>query len=395
MMEFMSKVEFPWRNPPRSAYIHVPFCARRCGYCSFTLVAGRDDLIEPYLDALECELSVLERPHEVDTLFIGGGTPTQLNGSDLRRLLTLVLNWHPLACGHEFTVEANPSDLDLESIALFAESGVTRISLGAQSFRATKLRTLERDHSAQDIERSVQLARSHGMDVGIDLIFAAPGESLSEWASDLDRAIELDPDHVSTYSLTYERGTQFWNRRRHGELNVADEELERAMYELAIDRLNSVGFEHYEVSNFARPNKRCRHNETYWMGRAYFGAGPGAARYVDGVRSMNHRSTTNYIKWVLAGRSPVAESEELSSVNRALELLVFGLRRMDGVDRSRFQRQTGIILDSLVGAVLHELSLMGLIDDDGECVRLSRDGLLLSDSIFGRLLSGSIPLKNL
>jgi oxygen-independent coproporphyrinogen-3 oxidase len=370
----------------RAAYIHVPFCARRCGYCNFTLVAGRDDLIEPYLAAVARELSLLETPREVDTLFIGGGTPTHLKGQALDRLLELVLAWHPLMAGHEFSVEANPGDLDEHTVAILSGHGVTRVSLGAQSFDRHKLRALERDHSAADIRRSAELIRSHGLDLSLDLIFAAPAESLDVWNADLEGAILLAPQHVSTYGLTFERGATYWARRQRGALTAADEELERAMYETAIDRLAEAGFEQYEVSNFARPGKRCRHNEAYWLGQAYYAAGPGAARFLDGVRSMNHRSTTTYIRRVLGGLSAVAESERLQGRDRALELLVFALRRTAGVTRAWFRRETGIELDRLAGGLIAELVDCRLMVDDAAAVRLTREGLLVSDAIFGRIL---------
>ncbi|MEX2139314.1 MAG: radical SAM family heme chaperone HemW [Pirellulales bacterium] len=384
----MSPLEYAQPQTARAAYIHVPFCARRCGYCSFTLVAGRDDLIEPYLEALARELSWLETPRPVETLFLGGGTPTQLKGPALRRLLAHVLKWHPLDREHEFSVEANPEDLSPQTVATLAENGVTRISLGAQSFDEQKLRALERQHSAADIRHAVELVRLHDIDVSLDLIFAAPGESLDDWKSDLEMAIELQPGHISTYGLTFERGTQFWNRLRQGHMYPVAEELDRTMFETAIDRLDAAGFEHYEVSNFARAGKRCRHNEAYWLGEEYFAAGPGAARYLNGVRSMNHRSTTTYIARVLGRRSPLAESERLDDGERALEVLVFALRRREGIDRVWFEKKTGMSLDSLVGEMLQPLVELQLISDDDQRIRLTRDGLLVSDSILSRFLTG-------
>ncbi len=372
---------------PRSAYVHVPFCRWRCGYCNFTVVAGRDDLIEDYLAALDRELSWLETPRPVDTLFLGGGTPTHLPLGALRHLLESTLKWHPLLRGHEFTVEANPGDVSAEVVTLLAEHGVTRVSLGAQSFREEKLRTLERSHTADDIRSAADIVRNRGMDLSIDLIFAAPAETLTQWRTDLDNALLLQPNHISTYGLTFEKGTRFWARRATGELTAADEERERQMYEEAIEHLSSRGFEHYEVSNFAKANKRCRHNEAYWMGDEYYAAGPGAARYVGGVRSTNHRSTTTYIRRVLAGLSPVAESEKLESAERSLELLVFALRRLEGVERRWFERKSGTSLDALLGAVLSGLVERGLIADDGHRIQLTRAGLLVSDSIMGRILS--------
>lgn len=371
---------------PRSAYIHVPFCHHRCGYCNFTLVAGRDDLKDDYLQAIERELTRLGQPREVDTLYFGGGTPTQLAPPQLRKLGEAVRRWHPLTDGYEWTVEANPADVDEAMIDALRDLGVTRLSVGGQSFRAEKLRLLERDHSAADIVRAAELARAAGMQVALDLIFAAPGETLDQWLADVESAVALAPDHVSTYGLTYERGATFWGRRQRGELVAADEELERAMYSAVIDRLTAAGFEHYEVSNFARSGCRSRHNEAYWSGVGYFAAGPGAARYVDGVREMNHRSTTTYLRRVLAGESPVAEREQLGAEARARELLVFGLRRIEGVSRCRFFRNTGYAVDEIVSQPLAKFVALGMLVSDGDRLRLTRAGLFVSDAIWPEML---------
>ncbi|HEV3003095.1 MAG TPA: radical SAM family heme chaperone HemW [Pirellulales bacterium] len=371
---------------PRAAYIHVPFCARRCGYCSFTLIAGRDELVERYLAALACELSWLERPRPVETLFIGGGTPTHLPPAALARLLTLVRQWFTLSEGFEFSVEANPAGLDEARLAVLAEFGVTRISLGAQSFDADKLRRLERDHQPADVARSFALARRWLPSVSLDLIFAAPDETLSVWQNDLAAALRLRPEHVSTYGLTYERGTTFWGKMLAGRLARTDEETERVMYAAAIDTLSAADYEHYEVSNFARPGRRCRHNEVYWAGDEYFAAGPGAARYVAGRREVNHRSTTTWLKRILAGRSPVAESEMLSPEERAREALVLGLRRLRGVGRKSFAGRTGFEIDDLVGPALRRYVELGLLVDDQDRVRLSRTGLFVSDALWPAFL---------
>lgn len=424
--------------PPCAAYIHVPFCRHRCGYCNFTLVAGRGDLVDGYLRAIELELAALETPREVDTLYFGGGTPTYLSPDELKQLARTVLKWHPLARPSpsplpkgegsegegtkttalglhprhssaasvapspgrhgdhplpqgegfqgEWTVEANPSDVDPAMADALAELGVTRVSLGAQSFRPDKLQLLERDHDARDIERAVRLVREAGMHVALDLIFATPGETLPQWAADLDVALALRPDHVSTYGLTFERGTAFWGRRLRGELAEVDEELARDMYALAIDRLTEAGLAHYEVSNFARPGQRSRHNETYWSGDGYYAAGPGAARYVDGVRETNHRSTTTYLRRVLEGQSPVAEREQLAPEARARELLVFGLRRIEGVSRRAFAARTGYEIEQLIAAPLAKFVGLGLLADDGERIRLTRDGLMVSDAMWPEML---------
>ena len=374
------------RIEPRAAYVHVPFCRHRCGYCNFTLVAGRGDLVDDYLRAIDLELVRLKTPREVDTLYFGGGTPIWLTPMQLRHLADTVRRWHPLAAGYEWTVEANPADVDQRMIDTLADVGVTRLSLGAQSFRSETLRLLERDHTAEDIARATELAQRARIGVALDLIFATPGSTLDHWAADLDAALALRPDHFSTYGLTFERGTTFWSRRLRGELVEVDEEPARQMYALAIDRLTAAGFQHYEVSNFARPGCRSRHNDTYWSGHGYFAAGPGAARYVDGVRETNHRSTTTWLRRVLRGESPVAQRECLDPEARARELLVFGLRRIEGVERRWFAQRSGFEIDELIAQPLKNLIALGLLDDTGDGIRLTREGLFVSDAIWPELL---------
>jgi oxygen-independent coproporphyrinogen-3 oxidase len=349
-------------------------------------VARRDDLIEDYLTAIERELSWLRTPRAVDTLFLGGGTPTHLSPEQLRRLLTIARRWFPLAEVYELSVEANPIDVDGDRLAVLTELGVNRLSLGVQSFDRAKLRRLERDHEAEDVRRAVALARGRCRSVSLDLIFACPGETLETWAADLEAALALRPDHLSTYGLTFERGTAFWGRLQKRELAEIDEELQRAMYALAIDRLTAEGFEHYEVSNFARPGHRCRHNEVYWAGQTYYAAGPGAARYVDGRREMNHRSTTTYLRRVLSGESPVAEREELPPEDRAREALVLGLRRLDGIDPVEFAERTTFTVDELAGPQIEAFLDRRLLVNENGRLRLTREGLLISDALWTRIL---------
>lgn len=375
---------------PAAAYIHVPFCRHRCGYCNFTLVARRDDLIAAYLDALAIELSWLGGPHPVQTLFLGGGTPTHLPPKQLEQLLAIVRKTFPLATNGEFSVEANPIDLcdaaGEERTQVMAEAGVTRVSLGVQSFNSAKLVLLERDHQAAQIEQAVSQARTFAQSVSLDLIFGTPGEILTSWRSDLARALTLAPDHLSTYGLTFEKGTAFWTRLARGDLARAAEDDERDMYLAAIDTLTSGGFDHYEVSNFARPGHRCRHNETYWTGGQFFAAGPGAARFIAGRRETNHRSTTTYIQRVLAGQSPVSESETLAPEDAARERLVFGLRRLEGINLAEFAAATSYSVTELGGAALKRFVELELLRQTGERLSLTRAGLLVSDSIWPEFL---------
>lgn len=352
------------------------------------MVAGREDLAPAYLRAMGLELARLGSPCPVETLYLGGGTPTRLSLPQLDELCTLARRWFPPLEGApgEWTVEANPGDVTPELVALLAGHGVTRLSLGVQSFDAEKLHRLERDHTPDEARRAVELAHGAGLGAAVDLIFAAPGESLDGWLADLDTTLALGPSHVSTYGLTYEKGTTFWSRRARGDLAELADELQRDMYLAAIDRLTAAGLEHYEVSNFARPGRRSRHNEAYWTGRSWHAAGPGAARYVGGVRESNHRSTTTWMRRLEAGESPVAERETLTPEERARERLVFGLRRLEGVDRGPFAAETGFGVDALASAAITRFVEQGLLADDGGRVRLTRDGLLLSDALWPELL---------
>jgi oxygen-independent coproporphyrinogen-3 oxidase len=367
---------------PRSAYIHVPFCVHRCGYCDFTLVAGRDDLIDAYLEALAIELDRLERPREVDTLFFGGGTPTHLPASQLARLLALTRRWFPPAPGAEICVEANPAGLDDAKVAVLADAGVNRVSLGVQSFDTQMLELLERDHRGADVSAVIARLRPAIPNIGLDLIFGVPGQTVELWQQTLATALALEPTHVSTYGLTFEKGTAFQSRLDKGLLNKCDEELERTMYAVAMDELPRAGLEQYELSNFARPGFRCRHNEVYWAGRPFFGFGPGAARYAGGRRELNHRSVTTWINRVLAGHSPIADAEELSPEGRARELVMLNLRRCSGLSLAEFHEQTGFDFRELAGDTLPRHLRQGLLEEQDGHVRLTREGRFLADTVF-------------
>jgi len=367
---------------PRSAYVHVPFCAHRCGYCDFTLVAGRDELIDEYLQALTIDLRQLEQPRLIDTLFLGGGTPTHLSRPQLSRLVELLRSWFWLADGFEFSVEANPMGLGDDKIDVLADAGVNRVSLGVQSFDDGILRFLERDHRRADVLQAVERLRRRIENVSIDLIFGVPGQSLELWRQTLREAISLGPKHVSTYGLTFERGTPFYSRLQREEFAPVNEEQEREMYSAAMDDLAAAGFEQYEISNFALSGFRCRHNEVYWKGLPFFGFGPGAASYVDGRRALNHRSVLTWLKRVSSGKSPIMETEELTGEDRAREAIVLGLRRREGIQKDEFAALTGYEIGSLAGETISRYSELGLLEEVDSHLRLTREGRFLADAVF-------------
>jgi oxygen-independent coproporphyrinogen-3 oxidase len=380
----------PWVWP-RAAYVHVPFCAHHCGYCDFAVAAGQDDLIGPYLDALAAELATLGAPQPVDTIFLGGGTPTHLSAAQLDRLLTTVLRWLPPRPGHEFSVEANPGTLTPDKVAALADHGVNRVSLGAQSFQRALLDALDRDHRPEDVPAAVENIKKRIDNISIDLIFGAPGQTPAQWEADLRAALALGPAHVATYGLTYEKGTRLWKQRRAGQVLPLDEEQELALYERAMDVLGAAGFEHYEISNFARPGRRCRHNQVYWANEAYFGLGMGAARYVLGRRELNTRDLRTYLRRALAGEPATFQSEELPSEERARETAAVQMRRAEGIGRAGFARQTGFDLDALFGPALRRLAGLGLIEDDGAAARLTRAGKCVADAVVCDLLRDGHP----
>jgi len=377
----------PWLWP-RAAYVHVPFCAHHCGYCDFAIATGQDHQIELYLDALAAELATLGTPQPVRTLFVGGGTPTHLSAVQLERLLSSLLRWLPLdETGEtEFSIECNPDTLSADKIDVLADRGVTRVSLGAQSFDVEMLRILERGHDPEEIARATARVRRRIDNVSLDLIFGVPGQTASQWRSDLARALALEVDHLSTYGLTYEKGTPLWKRRRRGQVRALDEDAELALYALAIDTLEAAGFEHYEISSFARPGRRCRHNQVYWANEAYFGFGMGAARYVRARRELNTRDLHRYIRHALSGESVTMQSEELGPEERARETMAVQLRRAEGVDRPAFREQTGFALDDLAGEAMIRHVEQGFLADDGRRVRLTRQGKYVADAVIERLL---------
>ncbi|WP_373653856.1 radical SAM family heme chaperone HemW [Schlesneria sp. DSM 10557] len=368
---------------PHSVYIHVPFCAHRCGYCDFTLVAGRDDLVQDYLRALELEIKTALVPPAVPvkTIFFGGGTPTHPQPDELRRLFELVRRTFPHTPETEFSVEANPLDLTEEKLQLLQEAGVNRISLGVQSFSPHSLKLLERDHDPVQIVDVMRRLKPRFENISLDLIFGVPGQTLEDWRCTLRQAIDLEPAHISAYGLTFEKGTEFWTRRERGQLQAADEELERDQYALAMEILPQAQFHQYEISNYARPGFECRHNQVYWSGDEYWAFGPGAARYVGGRRETNIRSVLGWLSRIERGESPVADAEELAPDHRARELVYLGLRRSAGLQRTEFFARTGIKFDELYRDTLKEQIQLGLVTDDGETVKLTLAGRFVADRV--------------
>lgn len=346
------------------------------------MIAGRDDLISSYLDALELELAQQVGSRKpVNTLFLGGGTPSHLPPDALERLFQILDQWFELTSNYEFSIEVNPAGLTAEKMDLFKEAGINRISLGIQSFNNTLLKTLERDHTLSEIQRVIPELQQRFENISFDLIFGIPGETFEDWKTTIKLALELRPQHLSTYGLTFEKGTSFWKRREKGTLRQQSEEQERVLYEHAMHRLPDEGYRQYEISNFARPGFECRHNQIYWNGYSYYGLGPGAARYLKGVRSLNHRSVTTWLNRVLSGQSGNGDSENLSPEDKARELAIIQLRTRRGIPLQEFHQRTGFELKTLAGDVIREQTAMGFLTEEEGCLRLTEEGRYVADTL--------------
>lgn len=345
-------------------------------------------MADRYLDALEREMSMtLGQPRSVDTIFIGGGTPTRLGAAALTRLMSMTRRWLPLVEGGEWTVEANPGTLDVEKADVLAEAGVNRVSLGAQSFQPRLLAALERDHAPEEVGAAVAIVRDRFPRWSLDLIFGVPGSTVDDWRADLEATLAFDPSHLSCYGLVYEKGTSLWKQREKGAVRPVQEEDERLMYELVMDRLESAGLLIYEISNYARPGHESLHNLVYWANDAYWGLGLGAAQYVGGDRTVNTRNLPAYLSRIEAGKPATGPRERLEGEERARETAMLMLRRtILGVDRDDFQWRTGFDLDALLGPVIPRFVAEGLLEDDGRRVRLTREGRFLADRVLSEVV---------
>jgi oxygen-independent coproporphyrinogen III oxidase len=369
-------------SSPKAAYIHVPFCHSRCPYCSFTVVANRLDLVDRYIEAVTRELIALGRPNSMNTIFIGGGTPTLLPREPMLRLFEAIRRWIPLAEDGEWSIEANPQDVDRDLCLLLRDQGINRISLGGQSFDSAKLKMLGRDHTGDQLANSIDIASQWFDEVSVDLIFGVPGEDMQVWKSDLKAATLRGVSHLSTYGLTYEKGAQYWSQLQKGQIVAVAEETELEMYLYAIETLQQHGMSHYEISNFAKPGSECLHNQTYWKGDAWLGFGPGAAAFVDGTRSVNHRSTLKYLQRMEAGLSPVAESQTLDWSMRTRERFIFGMRQLKGVDWSSLTSSGEPKSIEAIAQQLPKHIALGFMEwHDGQ-IRLTPQGLPISDSLW-------------
>ncbi len=370
---------------PFGVYVHVPFCTVRCGYCDFNTYTA-DELGEgatraSYADTAITEIELAARTLDaagglpaVETVFFGGGTPTQLPSSDLVRMLDALGSTFGLVPGVEVTTEANPDSVTPASLAELREGGFTRISFGVQSAVPHVLATLDRTHDPARVPEAVRWAREAGFEqVSVDLIYGTPGESVDDWAASIDHALRLEPDHVSAYALIVEDGTALARRVARGEIPPPDDDAMADKYLMADDVLTSAGLGWYELSNWARDDAaRCRHNLLYWHSADWWGIGPGAHSHVDGVRWWNVKHPVAYAQRLAAGESPIHDHETLDATASVMERVMLEARLREGLPLG--------ILEGGRGAV-PSLTERGLVHVTGDHLVLTREGRLLADAV--------------
>lgn len=369
-------------------YLHIPYCETKCGYCDFYSIPAADQDTDTVVNALVSELVTRTRDcaTPIETVFLGGGTPTLLPIDQLRRLLFAVRSAVCNFTIHEFTIEANPATIDDAKAELLAECGVTRVSLGAQSFHPNELAFLERLHTPDDIAPAIASIRRAGItDYNLDLIFGIGGQTPASWRESIRRALDLSPTHVACYGLTYEPGTRLTGQLNLGQITPCDEDVEADMFLAAIDQLAAAGFEQYEISNFARPGHACRHNLIYWNNGPYIGIGPSAAGYVDGRRYKNIPNAQRYAELVRAGKLPEIDTEVIEGESLAIETLMMQLRQIRGIELAAFTDRTGVDLAARASDTLCRLASSGLTETIDGYLRLTRNGLLVANAIIAEL----------
>lgn len=371
-------------------YVHIPFCASRCSYCDFFSTLELKDAGAPYVEAVVAEAALRNpelRGEQLRTLYLGGGTPSQLPLPLLERLVKGLSESLNLSNVEEFTIEANPDDVTAEWCAALRPLGVNRVSMGVQSFEDPILRAIGRRHNARQVAQAMANLHAAGItNVSIDLIYGLPGQTLDSWTRTVEQAIALSPQHVSAYGLTYEEGTRLWRQRERGEVSEVPEEDCIEMYKVLVWMLQTAGFEHYEISNFALPGYYSRHNSSYWDETPYLGLGAAAHSYDGNVRRSNPCDLHQYVARINAGMH-ACEQEEMTRWERYDERVMLGLRTARGVDAGRLREDFGDeAWNHFSREVQRHLEAGNVRLDDGWRYVLTADGILLSDSVIRDLM---------
>ena len=368
------------KNSPKSVYIHIPFCKSKCIYCGFFSKPPAKYDVEKLLDAEIAELKKSTFKKPVNTLYIGGGSPASIGAQMLCGFLSEIIKLTGNA--EEFTVEINPADVNEIFLKKLFEIGINRISIGVQSFNDKELIFLGRRYSAKNAQQIIKTAKAAGFkNISLDLIFAIPGSTLRTWQQNLKNAIETDVTHISAYSLTYEKNTPLEKTRFNGKIKTVSEELDRKMYETAIEFLADAGFEHYEISNFAKPGFQCRHNLTYWKNDFYIGIGPAASSYIPNWRTENISDIDKHVECIENDKNPTSERIKISPVEKASQAAVLGLRLIKGINLTEYKQKTGFDIFELFKDSIEKNLKLNLLQLKNGYLSLTKNALPIADSV--------------
>ncbi len=371
-----------------SVYIHIPFCATKCYYCAFNTYTFHKEQAKAYLQALRTEIALYAPETEpLQTIFIGGGTPSILSANALSQLFTDIQQHFRITPDAEISVECNPGTVDTEKLRIMQDNGVNRLSFGLQAMQDETLKQLGRIHSVTEFLESYHLARDGGFEnINIDLIFALPEQTMEMWHDTLNGVIALTPDHISAYNLVMEEATPFYESWQAGELHLPTEDIEADMFQYTIKTLTMHGYEHYEICNFAKPDRHARHNLVYWNNRPCIGLGAGAWGYINGVRYSNIRGIAPYIKQLSDRNKPIADTERLTGHAEKAETLMLALRKREGISVEAYQDRFGEEIEVVFGSVLKKWMDLGLLERTATHLRLTLRGLFLANEVFVELM---------
>ncbi len=383
-------VPVPGSGIPASLYIHVPFCVRKCLYCDFVSYPYNRNDEKNYLAGLRREMElwtggVKDSRWTLSTVFVGGGTPTCLSPEGIEEIIILVKRYFCLTGDVEFTVECNPGTVDRAGLETMRRCGVNRLSIGAQACSENTLSTLGRIHNHDQTVKTLEAARAAGFEnVNLDLIFGVPGQPVEDWLQCLERIIDLQPEHVAAYCLQLEERTPLHGMVTEGRLEPCPEELQLEMYYAAVDILEKAGWQRYEISNFARPGRECRHNLVYWHNGQYLGLGPAAHSRVENRRIANVERLDKYVAALAEGMPPAQACEELPVEDDIFETVFLGLRLARGLELEQFRRRFGRSLEELYPGIIDDLVKQGWLEIKDGCLRLTRQGLAVANTVMAR-----------
>jgi oxygen-independent coproporphyrinogen-3 oxidase len=374
-------------SPTVGVYIHIPFCQSICPYCDFDRQAHGFERIPRYVEAVVQDIRRAP-PHTAHSVFFGGGTPSLLSAEQVQAILDACRDSIGLDGEAEITLEANPGDLTVELVEGYAAAGVNRVSLGVQSFDDAVLEMLGRRHDAHEAREAFRIIRAGGVhNASLDLMYGLPGMKLADWQRTLDSALELEPDHLSCYLLTVDERVPMGRDVRAGRLTLPADEQAEAQYRHTLERLQYAGFDHYEISNWSLPGRSSRHNLTYWLDQPYLAFGSGAAGSYDGRRWKNHPSPDRYMESVAAGRAARLEDEQIDPETRLIDFVSLQLRLRRGLSRSDFRGRFGRSIEESLGAELESLVNEGVLENDGDYLRVTRDWVFVTNEVLARLLA--------